>query len=567
MAVEHDIDEKMSDTLHLLMQKLMDSTNFDSTNYTEFTADESDRKLNRSKRKKRQKLRHLKNLVETKSITSLEAAINSDEGEESRGGRRGLQEKRIKRRKSLKRLKDRLMRSSITSLEEEFGSQLTFGSSPNAKVGNEKTRKNKKTKNDRYEVMEESLQRAFTELHYFQVEFGKQAHIKKKADIIAYDNQLPEWLTDPDKISPLFESYDRRLKKKEEEIKILQEHLSIIGAGDNKGKASNLENLEESLNNCRQENSRLLSKCHEFSLQVSALQDSLEKEQKNSDEVARNFKRTKQELEVALNDLSLSEKDNEKLKAETRENKNTISRLEDEIETRIPKTVHNVEMKGVKTELEEVKERHDVEMNNYKTMLKTAQVEQANSQLETASISARLAQTQADFESLCKEHSKTSDEMDVLRQRNTLLMEQYETGQTHLANTIRIAERALLERATFAQLAEREQIAAKDALNQSMREKFEMGRMEQTLRQVKVRLSTQTDDVNEKLRDHQQSHESEMMNLKREIIQLKKQLADKDQTITQLHENQRKTDLELEAVCKLAADETRFMMKDLHATS
>ena len=54
--------------------------------------------------------------------------------------------------------------------------------------------------------------------------------------------------------------------------------------------------------------------------------------------------------------------------------------------------------------------------------------------------------------------------------------------QLHLANAVKVAEQASSERATYAAVAEKEQIASDHAKRRSMREQWEMGRMEESLK-------------------------------------------------------------------------------------
>jgi len=578
-AILLDDEGDLGETLLKLMQKLVDKKS--SARLSDDQADsvidgEADANLDERRRRKRRKLRKLKGLVDTKSITSLEGAAfeSEDDCNTSQGGRRAAEEKRIKRRRSVKRLKDRVARSSITSLEEEFGSQLTLDADGVKMAQRGRHRRTRKpnhvaaeeTSSTRFNIVEESLQRALSELHYFQIQYGSHSEIRQKAELLAQEHRIPEWLTDPEELSPLFKSYDLKIKKMEEEIKMLQESGGNAGGGDGKERGFDAETIDDTLNNLRQENSRLLSKCHEFSLQVVSLQEKLEKEMQDNSESVRTLKTLKKDLESVLADQAASEKENDKNREEMRELRSTVSRLEQEIEMRIPKTIHEVQLKGVRTEVEEVKDRHAVEINNYKAMLKTAQIEQANSQLEAASVATRLTAAEAEIHSLHEHRSKAFSEMDILRQRNNSLLDQYEVGQAHLSNTIRVAERALLERSTFAELAEREQRVSKNALNQSMKEKLEMGRMEESLKQVRTLLANQTHDINNQLRDHEESQQTQTMKLEREIKHLRQKIHEKDGTIEQMKVQQRRTEIELEAVCESAANETNLMMKNLHAS-
>jgi len=89
------------------------------------------------------------------------------------------------------------------------------------------------------------------------------------------------------------------------------------------------------------------------------------------------------------------------------------------------------------------------------------------------------------FVCLCR---KLNSEIEQLRESLEETERRETECQLHLANAIRVAEKASIERATLASLAEREQKSANLALERSMREKWEMGRMEETLKVRRVLL-------------------------------------------------------------------------------
>lgn len=550
---EDSEDEELYETMLKLMRKLIDPK---LTRTSSLSGDE-DLELETNRRFKRNKLRKLKCLVESKSLRSLEEAM--DDEINTSGGRR-----REKRRKNLEQLKSRFMNSDISSLEKEFGDHLSDLDSQDEE-NDLRVKKRKQMKEERYQATKESLYRALAQLHFFHVHYGDSAGIRKDAESLMQIRKLPDWLTDPNELSPLFKSYDLQLKRKDEKIRKLKIIQRSVAGGD--GDDNRLtESCKKELEQVKIEKSNLISKCHQFTLQLDSLQNKVEKEMKEKQDADRIVQQMKEQLEVAHQDLATAANDQQKSRVELNDLRATIKRLEEEIELRILKSIHEITIKGLKNEIEEVKDRYSVEINNYKAMLKTAQIEQANCQLDSTAISAKLSAVEADIESLNQNRINLLNEIEVLKEKNTLLVEQYEIGQIHLSNTIRVAERALLERSTFAELAEKEGKAAKDALNHSMKEKFEMGRMEESLRQVKLRLANQTLDVNDKLKDCEKSHQTQIIKLEREIQHLKKQLLDKDEIIYELKEIDEQRKIELEAVCKVAANENRILLKDLHSS-
>ena len=79
------------------------------------------------------------------------------------------------------------------------------------------------------------------------------------------------------------------------------------------------------------------------------------------------------------------------------------------------------------------------------------------------------------FRSLLREIDNLRSDLDESEEREL-------ECQLHLASAVRIAEQAATERTTFAAVAEKEQLASEEAKRRSMREQWELGKMEESLR-------------------------------------------------------------------------------------
>ena len=85
---------------------------------------------------------------------------------------------------------------------QEFGSQLTLDADGVKMAQRGRHRRTRKpnhvaaeeTSSTRFKIVEESLQRALSELHYFQIQYGSHSEIRQKAELLAQEHRIPEWL-------------------------------------------------------------------------------------------------------------------------------------------------------------------------------------------------------------------------------------------------------------------------------------------------------------------------------------------------------------------------------------
>jgi len=82
-----------------------------------------------------------------------------------------------------------------------------------------------KLKEDKYQLMEKSLQKAMIELNEYHRTYGLLDNLDKNISFIQSE-LVPDWLNNPKLLCPLFRTYDLKMQRFKEEIKQLEYHLN-----------------------------------------------------------------------------------------------------------------------------------------------------------------------------------------------------------------------------------------------------------------------------------------------------------------------------------------------------
>uniref|UniRef100_H2ZQ55 Uncharacterized protein n=1 Tax=Ciona savignyi TaxID=51511 RepID=H2ZQ55_CIOSA len=268
-------------------------------------------------------------------------------------------------------------------------------------------------------------------------------------------------------------------------------------------------------------------------------------------------------LAVSQAEFQVEEKDGIKLKEELKSLKQQVDELKVECSEKITPHEHAHKVKRLQTDLELMQETSDKEIKSLTQKLKALQKEKSKFSMEVTELTAENEQLKGEIESMMQNRRKCQQEMDLLRSSLEESEQRELDCQLHLSNVVRLAERATTDRATFAAIAEREQKSAHTVLRDSMREKWEMGRMEESLRQCKVKLASQTDDVNNRLREVEETHIGHLNECERKMRHLQKLLQQKQQALDDMARNKQEIERDLENVWQAANSENRRLMEAL----
>nr|CAB3230073.1 centrosomal protein of 89 kDa-like [Phallusia mammillata] len=403
---------------------------------------------------------------------------------------------------------------------------------------------------DENQVLKDTVYRLNSELGRY---VGNTSPVRNFADT-PRNGDVKKLMSDYHQLPPLFASYDRQLKERDEQIAAYEAKLGIIR------KQVGSESPEK-LGNLKEQNTLMVEEVQLLMEQLEMMQkQAKDLHVKHVDEVARLSKR----LAFTDAELEQAEKDRKLLKEELTDLQEKFDKLKVESSEKIPARDHVAALTRCKTEIEDLNEQHIKELKELLIKLKEAHKEKSELSLKEAEQTAEIKQMEGELDAQKATRMKLTSEIEQLRSSLEAAERREMECQLHLANVIRVAERASCERDTIASVAEREQKSAHRALRQSMREKWELGKMEQTLKQCKVELATRNKDIDDRLREVEDTHVGHMREQELEKARLRKLLQQKQGDLDTMAKSKRQIEVELENVWQAAHNENRQMMEALH---
>jgi len=464
--------------------------------------------LSKRRRKKRRGLQNLRKLVKSKSISSIEKDIESTCSEgESDNDLIKAQEKKIKKLKCIAQLKEKLNSSTIASLESEYGKYLTFEP---RKVNDNSNNKFRKKSN------------------------GKSTY-EKKIKI----NQQKEYCGN-----------FQYIKKKEQSL-----NLEMSTCHTN-----TVQELQSSIQNSRQENSKILSKYHKLNLEFAQLQTKFEKEKTDKENSLHDFKFVKTELESTKLELEMYKSEVEKQILNKKELQSVVDKLEDELNLSINKTQHKRDIRKLQKDMNDIRNENLDQTSNYKALLKTAQLDVANADIKAYTSQAELKSTETENHNLIKQNSDLRAQVEILKIRNNELMFIQDVSTQHLSNMLAIAGRALAEKEKTDKLLAETVANSEVQFKLSTKDRQFIGEMQKTLNKSKFKVFTLQNEVEEKLKDQEKHHKLDLFKLKHKLDQVNSNLLEKHLFMLQISEKQRKHKKDFSALCSSASLETKTIV-------
>ncbi|XP_076809905.1 centrosomal protein of 89 kDa-like isoform X1 [Clavelina lepadiformis] len=427
---------------------------------------------------------------------------------------------------------------------------------------------------DENETLKDAVQRLNVELSRYQAKYGTNPDSLEGVKGLPTHGPKQKWLTDAKYLSPLFLSYDQQLETKDEIIAshvhkfselgkqmegILQENEILRAA--TKDRRAQPFITQEKWNNLKEQNSLMVE---EIQVQLEQLQLMERKlKEMHSDHINEVSKLTKR-LAITDADYQEAEKSRQQLKEGFSSMMEKFEKLQIESSARIPANEYSRAVAQCKSDIEELKENHEREMKEVMKNVKAAHREKSEALLQVSEVTANNKKLKGEIDAL-KMSQKSKEEKIERLQFDLEEVEKREIeSQLHLANMVRLAEKASTERATFAAVAEQEQRTSQHALRQTMREKWEMGRMEESLKQHRLQLASHRKDATDRLREVEDTHTGQLMEYERKMTHLRKMLQQKQQALDDMATNKRQIEKQLENVWQAASSENRRIMEALH---
>lgn len=396
------------------------------------------------------------------------------------------------------------------------------------------------------DILRETVQRLTTELDKFQDKYGNLPNKSISGIQIETDDfePKPKWLNDVDYLSPLFVSYDAQLKEKNGIIRMLKNHQDP----DTKRR---WENLSEQ-NNLMTEEIQIL---------MQQMEIAKEKATQSSKDHAKEAAKLSKELAVAQAEAEVSVEMVAKLQKELDLLKKEHQKLLKESAEKIPAKEHIATVNELKREMELAKDTAVKEMAETMKKIKTMEEERTTLTMELTESQIKVKKTEGQIDSITQAYDKSKDKCKALDDELEHMEKRNAECETHLAEVLRLVDKATAERDALAALIDKEQRISEQALRRTMLGKWEMGKMEQAMKQYKMQAASHMNEITDKIRDLEETHEGKLMQYNREMAHLRRILHEKQAALDDVTHEKKLMESELENVWQAATSENRRILE------
>ncbi|XP_039265209.2 centrosomal protein of 89 kDa-like isoform X1 [Styela clava] len=398
------------------------------------------------------------------------------------------------------------------------------------------------------DILRGTVERLNTELHKFQEKYGElPGKPKSRRSLSDGLEQKPKWLTEVEYLSPLFTSYDAQLQEKDRIIKML-------GGSQGSEEKNKWDNLSEQ-NNLMTEEIQILMQQLEMAKQKSS-----EANKSNAREVARLSKA----VAVAEAEAEVSTEMVAKLQQELNDLKKNHEKIVSESAEKIPAKEHVTAVNELKEEIESIKEASQKELSNAMKKIKGIEEERAALTLDITDSKIKNKQLEGQIKALTQAYDKLQDKCTDMGSELEDSDKRNSECEAHLAEVLRLVDKTSAERDALAALVEKEQRMTEQALRSQMHGKWEMGKMEQTVKQYKKQASNQMNNITDKIRGLEESHQGRLQEYHREMSHLRRLLQQKQAMLDDVTHEKRLMENELENVWQAATSENRRIMDSFY---
>ncbi|XP_078492112.1 centrosomal protein of 89 kDa-like [Ciona intestinalis] len=378
------------------------------------------------------------------------------------------------------------------------------------------------------------------------------------------------WFTDVSHLNPLFVSYDKQLNDKDDviikyqsELSALMKQMKVVIA-ENEVLHSATQQIraepiisQQKWNNLKNQNSLLMEEINNLMQQLELMKGKMQElHETNVEEVAS----LTNQLSATNAAFQAADKESKILKNENKSLNEEIKKLKIEIGEKISMAEHDQEVALLTNDIKCLKENLEKQTKNLNSKLRELQNTKSKLSLDFAETSAENIQLKEERRIFVEDQKKHWGEIEHLR-RSLEESEHRELDcQRHLSNVVRLAEQAAMERAMMVGVAEREQMMSQQVLHDSLKGKWELGKMEQTLKQCKVKMASQSNEVGARLDEVEQSHLGHLMEYERKMKKLQRVLEQKQRLLDDMRRSKIEMENEIENVWRAASKENYRML-------
>ncbi|NXE42241.1 CEP89 protein, partial [Ptilorrhoa leucosticta] len=422
---------------------------------------------------------------------------------------------------------------------------------------------------DENDALKMVVHRLNVELSHYQTKFrslSQEENLKLKS--LPMKGPPPPWLLDMKYLSPLLLAYEDRIREKEDFI-LEHEDMKNFKARFEELVKEN-EDLHEQLNNfitptewqqlltqaklVLEENGLLME---QLKIQQAKAQDSHRQHIQEASKLAKQIVILEGKKQSQGEEIAEYQKQLEALRS-------TCEELKAKMDSRITAEEHLALVNDLKSFLQQEQEKKHCEVEDVMGKIASLQTESKKLLLEKNNLMADKKILETEMQMIQKTNRRLKKKIGFLQLQLEEAMEKEVTAHHYLTNLIGLVEKIAKERDHLVFLARCLENENYGVVKKIIESNLHLGRLEEKVKVYKKKAAGKLGDIRLKMTEQEKEFSRKTAQHEQEKKHLQELLQDKQETLNEVLEQNRKTEGELEIMWESTAKENRRMRELLH---
>lgn len=382
----------------------------------------------------------------------------------------------------------------------------------------------------------------------------------------------PPWLLDMKYLSPLLLAYEDRMNEKDNMILAFEEEMKTFKTRVKEVIEEN-KNLHQLLERDRpvsnKEWERLQAQNKLLMAENRILTEQLEVQEGKSLETHSKHVQEVSQLTKQLMVLESTKRSQEEELIEFQKQQEVLrskyNELKANMDGRVPAEEHVAMVNELKSQLQQQQETRKREEHDLMEKITVLQAEKKALLLQRNDLLADNKILEAEMESVKKCNRKMQRRVGQLKQQLEDSMEKEVTAHQYLANLITLAESITCERDELINMTKGLEAEKQGALSQMMEGGVRLGRLEEMVKVYRKKAASTVQGITHKLTEQEEDFAGKAAQYQREMKYLRWLLQDRQQTLSEVSQQKRQVEEQLEVIWESAANDNKELKTLLHS--
>ncbi|XP_074769123.1 centrosomal protein of 89 kDa isoform X6 [Athene noctua] len=425
---------------------------------------------------------------------------------------------------------------------------------------------------DENDALKMTVHRLNVELSRYQTKFrplSQEEHLKLKS--LPMKGPPPPWLLDMKYLSPLLLAYEDRIREKEDLILEHEEDMKNFKIRVEELVKEN-EDLHEQLNKSNfitpREWQQLTTQAKLVLEENRLLMEQLEIQQAKAKDSHRQHVKEASKLTkqiVILEDRKHSQEEEiAEYQKQLEALRSTCEELKTKLDSKISSEEHFAVVNDLKSHLEQEQERKRCEVEDLMGKIASLQAENKKLLLEKNNFTADNKILETEMEVTRKTNRQLKKKISVLKLQLEEAMEKEVAAHHYLTNLIGLVEKITQERDHLLVLAKCLENENHGVLNKIVEGSLRLGRLEEKVKVYKKKAAGKLGDISLRMTEREKEFAGKTAQYQQEMKHLQRLLQDKQETLDEVLQQNKKVEGELEIIWEATSKENRRMRELLH---